>query len=137
MVKNMVKDMVRLSDFELEVLHLLWQFGEASTPELHQAIAAERDLAYSTVRTIVSRLEKKGAIERGDQKGRALSFRPLITQEQASRSLIKSFVQKTFGGQSLPLLNHLLEAEALSHEDIEYLETILARRKRDLVQGDD
>jgi BlaI family penicillinase repressor len=129
--------MVRLSDFELEVLHLLWQFGEASTPELHQAISTERDLAYSTVRTIVSRLEQKGAIERCDQKGRALTFRPLISQEQASKSLIKSFVKKTFAGKSRPLLNHLLEAEALSREDIEYLESILARKKRDLVQRDD
>ena len=125
----------KLSDFELEVLQLLWQMKEASTPELHQVIASGREVSYSTVRTIVDRLEQKGAIERCAQEGRAISFRPLFAEDQVSRSLVQTFIQKVFAGKPRPLLSHLLENESLTEEDFSYLESLLARKKGELAKG--
>ncbi len=126
----------RLSDFELEVLQYLWRLKRASTPEIHQEIAAGRDVAYSTVRTIVDRLERKGAIGRLPQEGRAVIFQPLITRAEVSLPLAKKFVQNVFGGDSRPLLSHLLDDEALNAEDLAYLESVIRKRKSELSHDD-
>ena len=125
----------KLSDFELEVLQLLWRMKEASTPQLHQVIAGGREVSYSTVRTIVDRLEQKGAIERSAQEGRAICFRPLFAEAQVSKSLVQTFIQRVFAGKPRPLLSHLLENESLTEEDIDYLESLLAKKKGELAQG--
>src|SRR4029077_10981099 len=57
---------MRLSEFELEVMAHFWRDGELSAPALFERIGAEKGVAYSTVKTIVDRLEKKGAIERAE-----------------------------------------------------------------------
>ena len=118
-----------LSDFELEVMQLFWQLGEASTPRLHKEISKKRDVSYSTVRTIVDRLEKKDAIQRKTMDGRAISFQPKLEQEKVSYSLVKNFVRRIFSGESRSLFSHLLEDESLDEDDIKYLESLLARKK--------
>ena len=124
----------KLSDFEFEVLQLLWQMNEASTPELHQVIAGGRDVSYSTVRTIVDRLEQKGAIERCAHEGRAISFRPLLGEAQVSKSLVQAFIERVFAGKPRPLLSHLLENESLNLDDVRYLESLLAKKKGELAK---
>lgn len=126
----MAKSEIKLSDFELEVMQVLWQMREATTPELHTAIQTTRDVAYSTVRTIVDRLEQKGAIKRHAKQGRAISFKPLLKQSRMSKSLVKGFVTKLFAGESRSLFSQLLEDESLDDEDIRYLEALIARKKR-------
>lgn len=126
----------KLSDFELEVLQHLWGLKQASTPQIHREIAASRKVAYSTVRTIVDRLEQKGAIERLPQRGRAVIFQPLITRAEVSLPLAKRFVEKVFGGDSRPLLSHLLDDEALNAEDLAYLESVIQKRKSELSNDD-
>lgn len=126
----------KLSDFELEVLQHLWRLKQASTPEIHDEISASREVAYSTVRTIVDRLEQKGAIERLPQRGRAVIFQPLITRTEVSLPLAKSFVEKVFGGDSRPLLSHLLDDEALNAQDLAYLELVIQKRKSELSNDD-
>ncbi len=126
----------KLSDFELEVLQHLWRLKQASTPELHRKIAEDRDAKYSTVRTIVDRLERKRAIERVAHQGRAVVFRPLLTKADVSLPLTRRFVERVFGGDSKSLLSHLLDSAALDSEDIAYLESVIARRKSELDDDD-
>ena len=106
--------------------------GEASTPQLHEAIRQDRDVGYSTVRTIVDRLERKNAIKRSELTGRAITFRPTLVQSKVSRSLVQSFVDRVFVGEPRPLFSHLLEYESLDVDDIDYLEVLLAKKKREL-----
>lgn len=122
----------KLSDFELAVLQHLWRLKQASTPELHREIAKTRDAKYSTVRTIVDRLERKCAIERVAHQGRAVVFKPLLTEADVSLPMTRKFVERVLGGDSRPLLSHLLDNVALDSEDIAYLESVIARRKSEL-----
>ena len=126
----------KLSDFELEVLQHLWDLKQASTPELHRKISKIRDVKYSTVRTIVDRLERKQAIELVAQKGRAQVFRPLLSKADVSLPMARKFVDRVFGGDSRPLLSHLLDNTTLDAEDIAYLESVIARRKSELDDDD-
>lgn len=121
-----------LSDFELEVMQLFWETKESTAPQIHQIIQHRRDVKYTTVKTIIDRLEKKGSLKRCRTEGRTI-FYTAATEKQSIRTpLIKDFINKVFLGKSRPLAAHILEQEELTKEDIEYLEAVLSERKKEL-----
>jgi BlaI family transcriptional regulator, penicillinase repressor len=123
---------MELSDFELEVMQLFWQTPHSTAPAIHQLIEQQRTVSYSTVKTIIDRLEKKGAIKRDDQKGRLIFYSPLIEKNQFRKPVIKDFIQRVFLGKSKPLVAHILQEEDLSLDDISYLEDLIKARKEEL-----
>ena len=126
-----MKPSPNLSDFELHVMQCLWDVGEATTPELHESMR-ERNVAYSTIRTVVDRLEKKGAIRRSRRDGRAVSFMPVLKQKQVSSSMLTRLRDRLFNGEPRSLVSHLVENEALDREDIRYLQDLLNRKQSQL-----
>jgi len=120
---------MKLSEFELEVMNLLWQQKESTAPQLHREIIKTKDVTYSTVKTIVDRLEKKTAIKRIKNYGRTIVYAAAIQQETIQKPLIKQFVDKICSGNPRLLLNHLLEDEKLLDDDIDYLQSIINKRK--------
>jgi len=120
---------MKLSGFELEVINLLWELKESTAPALHQEILKTKSVTYSTVKTIVDRLEKKSAIKRIKNYGRTIVYAPAINQSSLQKPMIKTFISKVCGGNPRLLLNHLLEDEQLSDDDLTYLQSILDKRK--------
>ena len=116
-----MKKAIRLTRFELEILELLWPLGEASVREVQEAIPEKSRPAYTTVQTIVQRLEQKGAVRRTRKIGNALMFAPAITRKSAYRRLIDELLD-LFGGSAQPLVAHLLESGKLTLEDLKALE---------------
>jgi len=123
---------IKLSDFELEVMQLFWDKRLATAPEVHNIICKKRELSYSTVKTIIDRLEKKGALLRTRTEGRTIHYAPAVEALSIQKPLIKSFIDSVFHGNSKPLAAHILEEENLSLDDIEYLEALLKKRKKDI-----
>lgn len=121
-----------LSDFELEVMHLFWEMNEATAPMIHKIIMKKREVKYSTVKTIIDRLEKKQSLKRTRCDGRTIYYSPLTEKQSVRTPLIKDFINRVFLGKSRPLAAHILEQEELNIDDIEYLESILKERKREL-----
>ncbi|GHE91547.1 BlaI/MecI/CopY family transcriptional regulator [Thalassotalea profundi] len=121
-----------LSDFELEVMQLFWEICEASAPQIHKIIMQKRDVKYSTVKTIIDRLEKKDAIKRSRSEGRTIYYLPVMEKQNVRTPLIKDFINRVFLGKSRPLAAHILAQEDLDLEDIEYLEAVLKERKKDI-----
>ncbi|HEX7418940.1 MAG TPA: BlaI/MecI/CopY family transcriptional regulator [Thermoanaerobaculia bacterium] len=117
----MKKKTSRLTRFELEIMDVLWPLGEASVREVRDALPEDRRPAYTTVQTIVQRLEQKGAVRRSRKVGNALMFEPLITRKSAYRRLIDEFLD-LFGGSAQPVVAHLIESGKLTLEDIKALE---------------
>ncbi|HVT15658.1 MAG TPA: BlaI/MecI/CopY family transcriptional regulator [Thermoanaerobaculia bacterium] len=116
---------VRLTRFELEVMDHLWRLGRASVRELLEALPARRRPAYTTVQTIVRRLEEKGAARLVRKIGNAHIYEPAVTREAAYRRLVKEFLD-IFGGSARPLMAHLAESGELTLEDVHALERALA-----------
>jgi predicted transcriptional regulator len=116
-----MKKSARLTRFELEIMELLWPLGEASVREIQEAIPEKSRPAYTTVQTIVQRLEQKGAVRRTRKVGNALMFEALLTRKSAYRRLIDE-VLDLFGGSAQPLVAHLLESGKLTLEDLKELE---------------
>lgn len=121
-----------LSDFELEVMQIFWQLKEASAPEIHKTIEKKRAVKYSTVKTIIDRLEKKAAVARSRSEGRIIFYLPVMEKQNVRTPLIKEFINRVFLGKSRPLVAHIIEQEQLSIKDIEYLESVLREKKKEL-----
>ena len=117
---------IRLSEFELDVMAHFWSDRELSAPELFQRIGPARGVAYSTVKTIIDRLEEKGAIERVANRGRTIFYAPLIKRERVRKPLVKTFLRRLFGNDLRPLFAQLLQDEKLSQEELEYLRRLVA-----------
>lgn len=116
-----MKKSMRLSRFELEILEFLWKMGESSVRELQEAIPVESRPAYTTVQTIVQRLEQKGAVRRTRKVGNALMFEAVVSRRSAYRRMIDELLQ-LFGGSAQPLVAHLLDTGKLTLEDLKALE---------------
>lgn len=121
-----------LSDFELEVMLLFWDTKESTAPQIHRVIQQRRDVKYTTVKTIIDRLEKKGALLRSRTEGRTIFYTAITEKKSIRTPLINDFINRVFLGKSRPLAAHILAREELTLEDIEYLESVLSERKKEL-----
>lgn len=119
---------VKLTKFELEVMNALWELGAASVREIQEGLPEKKRPAYTTVQTIVYRLEEKGAVRRVKKIGNAHIFEPVVTRKAAHRRLINELLE-LFGGSARPLMAHLVEAGKLSLDDVRELESDLASLK--------
>ena len=103
----------------------LWGVGPASVREIQEAMPRRRRPAYTTVQTIVYRLEAKGAVRRVKKIGNANVFEPLITQGAARTKLVDDLLS-VFGGSAQPFMAHLIETGRITREDLDE-----ARRRLD------
>ena len=124
------KKSIRLTRFELEIMHALWEIGSGSVREIQERLPEKRRPAYTTVQTIVRRLEEKDAVRRLKKIGNAFIFEPLVTRKSAHHRLINELLE-SFGGSARPLMAHLAETGKLSLEDLKELEVMLAQRSSD------
>ena len=114
----------RFSAFELEVMQVLWRLGEASVRDVQEQLAPGRRPAYTTVQTIVARLEEKGAVRRTRKVGNAGLFVPTLARAPVLGRLLDELV--TLFGGSQPLVSHLMETGRLDLADLRALEKALA-----------
>lgn len=119
---------IKLSPLELKAMEALWKLGRASIREILEQLPASRKLAYTTVQTLVFRLEAKGALRKQRKIGNAYVFVPVITRRQAYRRLVNDFLE-LFGGSPQPVMSHLVDTGKLTLEDLRDLERMLKERK--------
>jgi BlaI family penicillinase repressor len=119
---------IRLTRFELEIMQAIWDLGPASVREIQQQLPESKRPAYTTVQTIVRRLEDKGAVRRLKKVGNALIFEPAMTRKAAHHRLIVELLD-LFGGSARPLVAHLAEIGKLTLDDVRELEDRLNEAK--------
>lgn len=107
----------RLSRLELRIMDTLWTRGPCSVRELLEAFPEPERLAYTTVQTVVYRLEAKKAIRRIDKVSNAHVFEAIVSRSSAQHRLIDDLVA-LFGGKRLPIVTHLIESGKLTPEEV-------------------
>jgi len=117
---------VKLTKFELEVMGALWELGSASVRELQERLPEGKRPAYTTVQTIVYRLEEKGAVRRVKKVGNAHVFEPVVTRRATARRLFDELLG-FFGGSPRTLMAQLVEGGHLTLEDLREAEEMLGR----------
>ena len=111
----------RLSNLEMRIMEALWTGGELSVREIHEVFPAKNRPAYTTVQTMVHRLEAKKALRHVKKISTAYIFEAAIPRDAARRRLIDDFLA-VFGGETQPIMTHLIEAGKLTLEDVQEAE---------------
>ncbi|MGH9969252.1 MAG: BlaI/MecI/CopY family transcriptional regulator [Pyrinomonadaceae bacterium] len=117
---------VKLTKLEMEIMGAVWSLGRASVREVQEHLPERKRPAYTTVQTIIYRLEEKGAVRRVKKIGNAHIFEPVITRKAARGRLIDELLH-VFGGSPRLLVAQLVETGQLTLDDIRELEETLAR----------
>jgi BlaI family transcriptional regulator, penicillinase repressor len=119
-----------LTERELEVMHVFWNRGDSTVAEVRDQLAeAGRELAYTTVATLVRILAEKEFLEQLNQE-RPFVYRPARTFDEVSRSLLGDMVERVFRGSREQLLVRLLDERKLTPEERSVLESILGKERR-------
>ena len=127
------KKQIKLTRFELEVMSALWDLGTASVREIQEQLPIQKRPAYTTVQTIIYRLEEKGAVSRLKKIGNAHVFAPVVTRKAAHHRLINELLD-LFGGSARPLMAHLVEIGKLTLDDIKELEGDLGEHPENKIE---
>jgi predicted transcriptional regulator len=119
-----------LTERELEVMHVFWSRGESIVADVRDRLAESgRDLAYTTVATLVRILAEKGFLEQTTSE-RPFQYRPVRSFEEVSGSLVGDLVERVFRGSREQLLVRLLERRKLTAKERAVLESILREKQR-------
>jgi predicted transcriptional regulator len=114
----------KLSKLELQIMEALWTHGACSIREIHDAFPKRGRPAYTTVQTMVYRLEAKEMLRRAKKISNAHIFEATITRDVAQRRLVDDLIG-LFGGRAQPVMAHLIESGKLTMDDIKEAERAL------------
>jgi BlaI family penicillinase repressor len=107
----------KLSRLELRIMETLWSKGPCSIRELQEAFPEDGRPAYTTVQTVVYRLEFKKAVRRASKVSNAHVFEAVVSRSSALHRMIDDLVA-LFGGKPLPIVTHLIESGKLTPEEV-------------------
>lgn len=120
----MKKSLTPLGETEMEVLHHVWDLGEATVADIRERILQKRDIAYTTVMTVMKNLYNKGYLTyRKD--GVTYVYSAAIEPNNVQFDLIKRLVNKVFKGSSTALIQTLVKNEKLSDQEWEEIKTLI------------
>jgi len=119
----------RLGDLQLKIMKFLWERGDATVAEVHQAITRERGLAYTTVATMLRKMEGRRLVKHRVE-GRSFVYRPAVAADAVTRSMADHLIDRLFEGSMADLVGHLLSHREVSREELSKLELLIAKRKK-------
>lgn len=115
----------RLTDLQLDLMRVLWRRGEATASEVRDEIR-DRELAPTTVATLLTRLEKQAVVTRR-RRGRQFVYRPRVSEGEIRESMVADLVGALFDGDPAALVGHLVSEAELQEVDLEKLRAMIDR----------
>lgn len=126
---------LQISELQHEILRILWDEGESRVTEVHAALNTSRDLALTTVSTLLARMEKKGLV-RHRAEGRVFLYRPNVSEGEIRQSMVADLTERVFQGDVEALVSHLLGSQGVDLEDLDRVRTLIERKQRELEATD-
>lgn len=115
---------ITLGSVQLRIMRVLWDEGEATARRITEALSQSTPIAHSTVQTLLRQLAAKRAVAH-EQRDRTFVFRPLVAEQDVSRSAAQDLLSRVFQGSISGLVTHLLESEDVSAEEIARLRALI------------
>jgi BlaI family penicillinase repressor len=125
----MTRKGLRISDAELQLLQLLWDESPLGAAELAARVPESRGWSLATVKTLLSRLMAKRAID-AQTEGRRFLYRPAIGREAVAANQADRLVDRLFGGRVSPLVAQLAEQRPIDPDDLAELEALIKRLRK-------
>ncbi len=119
-------DRPALSKGEMEVARGLWETGPAVVRAVHAAVSEEREIDFATVQTYLRRLQKKGYVT-SKLDGRVRVYASHAKPHTVIRDTVNDFVERLFGGDSMPLVRHLVSERGMDENDLRELRDLIDR----------
>ena len=117
-----------LTPHELAIMKVVWRLEEATVRDVYEALRAKREIAYTTVMTMMKILETKKHLKK-TQDDRAHVYRPSKPKDQVLGGMVREFVNRVFNGSAEPLLMHLIEDSNLTPKELDELTRTIRRLK--------
>jgi BlaI family transcriptional regulator, penicillinase repressor len=124
----------RLSKAETRILEQCWKLGTCSVREILDSLPEEERVAYTTVQTLVYRLEQKGALRKVKKIGNAQLFVPAIDRNEYRSGLVRDLLD-LFGGSPRVLVSNLLESGTITLKDLKALQNAVTSNKNNRSRG--
>lgn len=119
----------RLGDLQLAIMRVLWDLGEATVTDVHQALLDDRGLAPTTIATMLKKMEDKGVVShRAD--GRRFIYRPTMSEDQVTRGMVTDLTTRLFAGNPMALVSHLIARHEIDAGELGDLEKMIAEAKK-------
>ncbi|MCZ6676798.1 MAG: BlaI/MecI/CopY family transcriptional regulator [Candidatus Poribacteria bacterium] len=112
----------RLHRLDLEVMKVVWKLGQATVNDVRNAL--KQPLAYTSVATTLSHLERKGFLTH-DVDGRTYVYRPLVQESDVSKTMLGDLLERLFDGSVEQLVNTLLESRKIPSEELERVQELI------------
>jgi predicted transcriptional regulator len=120
----MPRERPSLSKAELEIARIVWELGEASVRQVHEALPKGRKVDFWTVQTFLRRLKEKGYLK-VRRVGQGNVYSPAVQPQRVIRDLMTDFLDRLFDGDVVPLFQHLVESRGLTDEEVQQLQAYL------------
>jgi BlaI family transcriptional regulator, penicillinase repressor len=118
------KKSATLTPQELEIMKVVWPAGRATVREVHEELSRRRDVAKTTVQTMMNLLEAKGHLAKTPGPDGQV-YKPSRPRQQVVRGMVREFVTRVFDGSARPLLTHLLKDSSLTERERSALQRLL------------
>lgn len=130
-----MSDKHHLAALQLAIMHVLWERGEATVAEVRDALAETRPLAYTTIGTMLAKMERNGQV-RHRTRERVNVYRACVEQEQVNRSMVGDLAVRLFGGDVAEMVSHLLDGSEVSPEELRRLKKLIRDKEWKIKDAD-
>lgn len=124
------KSLTQLGETEMEVLHHVWGLGEATVADVRERILEERDVAYTTVMTVMKKLSEKGYLT-FRQEGRTYVYSSAREPDEVQHSLLRRLMDRVFDGSPMELVQTLIRHEELSARERAEIRQLIEQMEED------
>ena len=118
------KSLTQLGETEMEVLHHVWDLGEATVADVRERILEDRDVAYTTIMTVLKKLAEKGYLTY-HKEGRSYVYAPAQPPDEVQHNLLQRLMEKVFHGSPSALVQTLVKREDLTDAERQEIKQII------------
>src|SRR5258708_6634823 len=121
----------QLGELQLAIMRILWERGEASAADVHAALQEERGLAFTTISTMLIKMEQKGVVaHRAD--GRKFIYKGLVSEGEVRRTMVGELTERLFKGDVGALVSHLISQHDIDSDELARLKALIERKDKEV-----
>jgi BlaI family penicillinase repressor len=113
---------------ELQIMNVVWDRGRVTVRDVYEELRKRRQVAYTTVMTMMTILDQKGFLKRIPGEERAFVYEPARSRQTVMRATVNEFIDRVFGGSANPLMLHLIEDKHVTEKDLDELRRAIKKK---------
>jgi len=119
-----------LGELQRAAMEVVWRLGEASVHDVLKQFGRRKKLAYTTVLTVLQKLEKAGWLEHRNE-GKSYIYAPTASREEAGAGSVRQFLKRVFEGDAVAMFQHLIRESVLSDENLSELRAMIDEKRKE------